>query len=130
NAVDPATKVRYVLLSPIRHEDLRSTRPGLPDPSRHNALLDEYNNAIEALALERGARFVSTMLFRASPDTTRIEHVARDYEFIKVPLLTENGIHPNERGYRALAAIVAAQMGWGSGKIDPASDVSPALRSA
>src|SRR6201995_3055365 len=33
---------RFVLLSPIRHEDLRSTRPGLPDPARHNQLLEKY----------------------------------------------------------------------------------------
>ena len=30
----PTTKVRFVLLSPIRHEDLRKLKPGLPDPTQ------------------------------------------------------------------------------------------------
>src|SRR5207249_360428 len=54
-----ARNVRFVLLSPIRHENLRATRPGLPDPTEHNKLLEQYSKAIEELAKERGARFVS-----------------------------------------------------------------------
>ncbi len=51
--------VRFVLLSPIDHDDLRKTRPGTPDPTEHNKLLEQYSKAIEELAKERGARFVS-----------------------------------------------------------------------
>ena len=35
--------VRFVLLSPLAHEDLRGQKPGLPDPAAHNALLAEYS---------------------------------------------------------------------------------------
>ena len=50
------TKVRFVLLSPITHEDLRKTRPSLPDPKAHNELVDQYSKAIVELAKERDVR--------------------------------------------------------------------------
>lgn len=60
SASAPETRVRFVLLGPLRHEDLRKQRPGLPDPAAHNALLVEYTNVIRQLAAERGARFVDS----------------------------------------------------------------------
>ncbi|MDB6173388.1 MAG: rane-bound dehydrogenase domain protein [Chthoniobacteraceae bacterium] len=102
-------KVRFILLSPIRHEDLRATRPGLPDPAAHNALLSEYSKAIEELAAERGARFVNQSAQRATP-------------------LTENGIHPDAPGMEAVAAGIAAELGWQAQGRTP--EASAALRKA
>ena len=90
-----AAKVRFVLLSPIRHEDLRASRPGLPDPAQHNALLAEYTKTIEELAQERGARFVFLM--------DRIEDA----------VLTDNGIHLSDRGYALKTDLFGLHLGWG-----------------
>ena len=60
DAISAVSKdARVVLLSPITHEDLRSSRPGLPDPTAHNRLIEAYSAAIAEVARERGARFVS-----------------------------------------------------------------------
>jgi putative heme-binding domain-containing protein len=83
----PDTKVRFVLLSPIRHEDLRKTRPGLPDPTEHNALLGKFTKAIEELAKERDARFVNLFAF-----TTRAESGDLKKNYDGHPL-TDNGVH-------------------------------------
>jgi len=89
---------RFVLLSPIRHEDLRSTRPGLPDPARHNQLLENYTKAIEELAAERGGRFANSFAAAApaKPDTS----------------LTDNGIHLTESGYARWAENIGLLLGW------------------
>ena len=52
-------EVRFVLLSPLKHQDQRAERPGTPDPAEHNRLLAEYSKAIGELAAERAAAFVS-----------------------------------------------------------------------
>ena len=48
--------VRFVLIAPIQHMDLRQYKAGLPDPTEHNKLLEQYTKAIDELAQERGAR--------------------------------------------------------------------------
>jgi putative heme-binding domain-containing protein len=90
-------KVRFVIVGPLAHEDLRGSRPGLPDPAEHNALLAAYGRSLAELAAEKNAPFV-----RAEWKTHGIalEHG------------TDNGIHLTERGYRALSEGVAAQLGW------------------
>src|SRR5206468_9407150 len=50
------TKVRFVLLSPIRHEQLPAP---LPDPGPHNEQLALYAKAIAEIARQRGALYVS-----------------------------------------------------------------------
>ncbi|HEY3901530.1 MAG TPA: PVC-type heme-binding CxxCH protein [Chthoniobacter sp.] len=94
--------VRYVLLSPIRHEDLRKLKPGLPDPTMHNQLLEQYSAAIEELAKERSARFVNigeiTKLANVLPEALPSVHV------------TENGIHLNQLGYQLLAVGVSHEL--------------------
>lgn len=80
-----------VLVSPIRHEPLG---PPLPDPSEHNAALRLYVDAIARLAVERGCHFVN--LFDTFPDTG-------------TPL-TENGIHLNSDGYKAIARVMIGQL--------------------
>ena len=97
--------VRFVLLSPIRHEDLRATRPGLPDPTEHNKLLEQYSKAIEELAKERGARFVDlSNTGNGVSSGTRHEKANP----------TDNGIHLNADGYRFAKDDLASTLGWGA----------------
>jgi putative heme-binding domain-containing protein len=104
--------VRFVLLAPLRHEDLRATRPGLPDPATHNALLAAYTQAIRELASERGARFVDQAALLQQTGGAA---------------LTDNGIHPSATGLDRWAAAVAAELGWA-----PAADkaAAPGLQKA
>ena len=98
--------VRFVLLSPIKHEDLRAIRPGLPDPTEHNKLLEQYSKAIEELAKERGAFFVQTAarpLGWGDPNADQIIE------------LTDNGIHPHQLGYDEVSRRLAFHLGWRSG---------------
>lgn len=88
-------RVRFVLLAPLRHEDLRAQRPELPDPTTHNKLLEAYSKAIEELAKERGAIVVTAADLKLSAG--------------KDPL-TDNGIHLSERGYERWADAVLAAL--------------------
>ena len=85
------TKARVILLSPIAHEDLG--RP-LPDPTKHNASLSKYRDAIKKVADERSAWFVDLY----DPTTS-----AHDYG---IDPLTENGIHPSEFGHWYFASVI------------------------
>ncbi len=105
-------KVRFVLLSPIRHEDLRRQRAGLPDPAAHTALLAGYSKAIAELAKERGAEFVACDAVKAP----------------KAAPLTDNGIHLTEHGYRQLAATEFGNgLRW---QANPSPKLNPALTAA
>jgi putative heme-binding domain-containing protein len=90
-------KVRFVILGPIAHEDLRGSRPGLPDPAEHNKLLAAYGRSLAELAAEKNIPFVQA--------EWKSHGIALDQG-------TDNGIHLTERGYRALSEGVAAQLGW------------------
>lgn len=90
-------KVRFVLLGPIAHEDLRASRPGLPDPAGHNAMLAAYGRSLGELAMEKNIPFIQA--------EWKPHGIALDFG-------TDNGIHLTERGYRALSEGVAAQLGW------------------
>lgn len=89
-------KIRWVLLSPIRHEKLP---PPLPNPARHNAQLASYAAALKQLAAQRAAHFVN-LYEGLTPPTD------------KSPI-TDNGIHLNDEGYRRAAAAIASGLGWG-----------------
>ena len=89
--------VRVVLVAPIRPEDLRASRPRLPDPAGLRQLLSGYQAAIAAVAKERGARMVDTPAL-IPPKAT----------------LTFNGIHPTSEGLAQWAKLVAADLGWAS----------------
>ena len=107
--------VRFVLLGPIPHEDLRELKPGLPDPAPHNQLLGQYTKAIEELAKERGARFVALdKLFPIKPiklDWT----TGQGTEIVGSPMhLTDNGIHLTQTGYAVLSRTLASAFGWDS----------------
>jgi putative heme-binding domain-containing protein len=95
--------VRFVLLSPIRHEDLRATRPGLPDPAEHNKLIEQYSKAVEEVAKEKGALFVSLWKL----------------PYFSIPAdredgglgVTDNGVTPNEFGMQFIAGAVSKALG-------------------
>ncbi len=97
----PGGKVRFVILGPIAHEDLRGSRPGLPDPSEHNQMLAAYGRSLAELAMEKNVPFIQA--------EWKPHGIALD-------LGTDNGIHLTERGYRALSEGVAAQLGWSVNK--------------
>lgn len=90
--------MRFVLLSPIRHEDVRATHPGSPDPAAHNRLLAQYAEVIRELATERNARFVDLL---------------GDWKDAKGPV-TENGIHLSGPGNGLLPNHFAEGLGWGA----------------
>jgi hypothetical protein len=93
-AASPEGKVRFVFVGPIKHEDLRATRPGLPDPAEHNALLAEYEQVMEQLAAEKQSPFVQGEWQKAAG--------------IDLAQGTDNGIHLNPRGLQALSESFAA----------------------
>ncbi|MEY4403550.1 MAG: hypothetical protein RIR91_1585, partial [Verrucomicrobiota bacterium] len=97
-AASPGGKVRFVFVGPIKHEDLRASRPGLPDPAEHNAILAEYEKVLRELAAEKHAPFIAA----------EWQHTVG----IKLAHGTDNGVHLNARGYRALATSFAQQLGW------------------
>src|SRR6185295_2016521 len=51
-----SNNIRFLLLSPIRHERLP---PPLPDPAPHNLVLARYSQAIRDIAAQRQIPFVS-----------------------------------------------------------------------
>jgi putative heme-binding domain-containing protein len=93
----PSGQVRFAFVGPVRHEDLRAIRPGLPDPAEHNALLAEYEKVIEQLAAEKQSPFVRGEWKSAG---------------VNLAQGTDNGIHLTARGYRALSQSFGAQLGW------------------
>ena len=107
-AIAPATPVRFVLLSPLRHLDLRALRPGLPDPAAHNALLADYTRVTRELANDRRARFVDLFNLWAGGDTatrTVLLDEVRDE-------VSPNGIHLTSAGYAMLSEEIAASLDW------------------
>lgn len=108
NKASGGSGVRFVLLSPIQHEDLRSLKPGLPDPSLHQTLLRNYSKVIGELAQERGALFVD--FFSLHPKNLK---------------LTTNGIHPTEAGYQTLSILLNRQLGTEDRNgIEPTTDAT------
>jgi putative heme-binding domain-containing protein len=90
--------VRFVIVSPIRHEKLP---PPLPEPAPHNEQLAIYTKALQEIAGERKARFVN--LF----DLLDNSKLPGAYE-----PLTDNGIHLTAYGYRRAAEALAVGLGW------------------
>src|SRR5882672_3199875 len=74
-------RVKVILLSPLRHEDLG--RP-LPDPAPHNKQLELYRDAIRETARKRQCRFVSLFDLMSQE---------------KGQPLTDNGVHLSAYGY-------------------------------
>lgn len=91
-----ATGVRFVILSPVRHEDLG---PPLPDPAAINRSLKVYRDALRRLAAERGIPFVDLFTLR-SPRSG--EH------------LTSNGMHLTDAGYALASRAIEQQLFGGT----------------
>jgi putative heme-binding domain-containing protein len=83
-------KVRFVILSPLRHEALSD---GLPNPTQHNIELLAYSEILRTVAKEKGAHFVD---FFNKP--------AKRQRF------TQNGIHAHEAGYRQIAEEICRHL--------------------
>jgi putative heme-binding domain-containing protein len=91
--------VRFVLLSPIRHENLGAP---LPDPAEHNIQLALYSSAIDEIATERKATFIS-LFHNLLGDGTKT-HPPRAF--------TDDGIHLTAYGYVRLAEAVEKRFIW------------------
>src|SRR5438309_673047 len=91
-------KVRFVLTTPIAHEEL--TPPSLDSTNRH-AQVALYAKAIQELASKREAAFVDLFEFLDNSKRTR-----------SFPPITEDGIHLTAYGYRRAAEALAASFGW------------------
>jgi len=89
-------QVRFVLLSPIRHEAMD---PPLPNPEAHNTQLESYTAALSGLADRYDAHFVNFY-----------EHMEGQPQ--QGWRLTDDGIHLNDYGYRRAAEVMAQQYGW------------------
>ena len=104
-----STQARLVFLAPTPQENLG---PPLPDPTRHNADLALYRDALKAEAARRGAWFVD--LFELLPDGAKATP--------RLPL-TNNGLHLTPYGYWRMAAAVEAALFPGP---KPSTPVGPA----
>ena len=96
-----------ILISPIAHEKLGGF---LPDPSEHNKNLALYTNAMSEVSTRLGIPFID--LFSA---TRKLED-AKDS-------VTINGIHLNDKGYRAVSEMMAAALGFPVSNWDAATNV-------
>jgi hypothetical protein len=97
-SVTTNSKVRFILLSPIRHEKFGMDAQEI---ARHNETLGQYTKVLGEIAGLRNCAFVS--LF----DTLNNG---------KEGTLTDNGIHLNARGYARAAEAIAQGLGWTTGQ--------------
>jgi len=92
--------VRFIVLSPLPHEDLG--RP-LPDPAAHNRQLELYTRALRELAVTQKCEFVSLYdLLKGRPSGRP-----------QAPL-TDDGIHLTAYGYSVAAEALGQGLGAGS----------------
>jgi lysophospholipase L1-like esterase len=94
----PDWEVRFVLLTPVRHESLGDP---LPNPAPHNQQLELYTQAIKTIAHEGGHRLVSLFDELSYGEETPPEHP-----------LTDNGIHLTGYGYWRAAEVIEKELGW------------------
>lgn len=87
--------LRWLILSPIAHEKLP---PPLPDPEPHNRQLALYTKALQDIAAERQAHFVS--LFEKLNQS----------QYSNAPPITDNGIHLTDYGYRRAAEVIGMNL--------------------
>lgn len=90
------SQVRFVLLGPIP----QAASPGVTDLKDHNFLLGTYAAAIEKLAAEKGARFVS------------MAAVGRDERGLYgTTSVSEFGVILGPKGYQRAAEVIASELG-------------------
>ncbi len=85
------TSPLVILVSPIAHENLGGH---LPDPQQHNENLRLYTSIMQDVASAQRLLFID--LFSPTLQLMKSEHP-----------LTLNGIHLNDKGYRAISQIMA-----------------------
>jgi len=91
--------VRFILLTPIRHENLGAP---LPDPTEHNRNLSLYSQAIQGLAAEHKATYIS--LF---------DNLLGDGTKSRPPrAFTDDGIHLTAFGYLRMAEAIEKSLVW------------------
>lgn len=108
--VSESKKVRFVILSPLRHELIRARTDivvtnqqtyHLPNPTNHNVVLAQYSNALRDIAAQREAWFVPLFERMAS----------RALSSIAVPI-TDDGLHLHSYGYRRIAETISSVFRW------------------
>ena len=87
------SKVRFILVSPIAHENLGKLTPGW---DRRNRELQAYTRVMEEVAKEQGVSFVNLY-----------DPFQRLLEKVETGKLTTNGIHLTPYGYWSLSRILA-----------------------
>ncbi|MBC7759137.1 MAG: HEAT repeat domain-containing protein [Phormidesmis sp. FL-bin-119] len=87
---------KIILISPIAHEKLGGN---LPDPAKHNANLKLYTNVMAEVAKQLIIPFINLY------EPTRDLESATDS-------LTINGIHLNDKGYKAVSEIIAGALNF------------------
>ncbi len=85
-----------ILISPIAHEKLGGN---LPDPAKHNANLKLYTAGMAEVAKQLDIPFVDLY------EPTSVLESAADS-------LTINGIHLNDKGYKAVSEIIARKLNF------------------
>ena len=103
-AASSAPGVRFVLVSPIRHEDLG--RP-LPDPAEHNKSIEPYVAALQKVAEQRRCAFIN--LFEALGDGTKDKWGTP---------FTSDGIHLTPYGYWRAVAVIEKACGIEERRLD------------
>ncbi len=91
---DSKRPLRFVILSPLRHEKLP---PPLPDPVFHNYRLSRYAGLLREIAAKHHFPFVDLFDWKPSKPAREV---------------TDNGIHLTPAGYELMALEVARQLGW------------------
>jgi lysophospholipase L1-like esterase len=100
-------RARVILLSPYAYQ---AGPPGTPDPSEYNGKLKHYCRAIDRIAAKRNSQYVSQFdLLDALRKTTRDSSSG---------VVSENGLHLTEAGYRQAAFEIAKRLGANPPKID------------
>jgi len=98
DALSP-TEARFVILSPLKQEDLGAP---LPSPAAHNADLALYRDALRQIADQRGHHFIDLYgwleAYRQAPDA---------------PPLTDDGVHLTAYGYWRLMEPILEGLGVG-----------------
>ncbi|MCH7687483.1 MAG: SGNH/GDSL hydrolase family protein, partial [Planctomycetes bacterium] len=103
-----AKKVRFVILSPIRNENLG---PPLPDPKEINLKTKDYVMAISTLAERRQFQFVD-LFSTVVPDLPPARGYLGYIDLGSIDLyLTRDGTHLRHRGYKYSAKVIYSQLG-------------------
>ncbi|EEF61341.1 PVC-type heme-binding CxxCH protein [Pedosphaera parvula] len=91
--------LRFIMLTPVRHEALGAP---LPDPTEHNKNLALYAKAVNEIATERKAYYVSLY-----------NNLLGDGTLVRPPHAnTENGIHLSDYGYLRMAEAMEKGFVW------------------